>query len=222
METIGFIGGTGPQGRGMALRLGLAGYSVLLGSRSAERAQAAAAALAEAHETLSIGGDANEKICEQADILFVVVPYEGQREILAELRDEIGDCIVVSCVNHMGFDERGPRPLQVSAGSAAEECREVLPEARVVSAFHHISGPRLLHVERPMAGDVLVCGDDAAAKQRIIELVGDVAGLRGLDAGPLRLSGSIEDFTAVLVSLNRRYKFHGHIRIDGLERLEEG
>lgn len=218
MAVLGFIGGTGPQGRGLAARFGLAGHQVLLGSRDAGRAQEAAAKLGDAAAGIDVRGDDNAAVCVAAEILFVVVPYEAQRATLEPLAGAIGDKVVVNCVNAMAFDERGPFGLVVAAGSAAEECGQLLPAARVVSAFHDISATKLRKLDQPMTEDVLFCGDDEDAKAQVIALTNEVSQFRGVDCGPLRMSSSIENLTPVLVSINQRYKVHAGIRIEGLPR----
>lgn len=218
METIGFIGGTGPQGRGLAARFALAGHPVLLGSRDAARAQEIAAELAAEVPGIDVRGDENAAVCAAADLVFVVVPYDAQRKTLEPLADAIGDKIVVNCVNAMAFDERGPYGLVVEAGSAAEECAELLPGARIVSAFHDISATKLRKVDQPMTEDVLTCGDDREAKNLVIALTDRVSEFRGVDCGALRLSSAIENLTPVLVSINKRYKVHAGVRVEGLPR----
>jgi NADPH-dependent F420 reductase len=212
---IGFLGGTGPQGRGLGLRLAAAGHRVLLGSRDPERASAV---LKELRSPVgALVGVGNREACE-AEVVFVTVPYAAQRDTLAPLGDALDDKIVVTCVNALAFDERGPRPVRVEAGSAAEECALLLPRARIVSAFHDVSARRLLHLDEPVGIDVLMCGDDEDAKAEVALLAADIPGMRAVDAGPLRLSAPIEDLTAVLMSVNRRYSIHAGICVDGLAR----
>lgn len=218
--TVGFIGGTGPQGRGLGVRLAMAGYRVLVGSRTAERAQQIVAELLEQRPGLPIEGDENASVCETADLLVVVVPYDAQRDTLTSLRDAIGSKIVVSCVNALGFDKRGPYPLAVPAGSAAEECQQLLPEARVVGAWQNVSGVKLGRFDEPVEVDVPVTGDDEDARAAIAPLIEAIDGMRAVDAGPLRLTRPIEELTAVLVSINRRYRIHAGVNIAGLARAQ--
>lgn len=217
--TLGFVGGTGPQGRGLALRFAHAGYPVLIGSRSADRAKEAVSSLDGGD--LDIHGVENLDACAQSQIIFVTLPYEAQRKALEELADAIGEKIVVNCVNALDFDDVGPMPREVPIGSAAQECARLLPRARVVSAFHHVSARRLMRVDEPITADVLMCGDDEDAKQQVAHLATALPGMWPVDAGPLRLSGPIEHMTAVLLSINRRYKFHSGLRIDGIVRTDE-
>ena len=217
---LGFVGGTGPQGRGLAVRFARVGYPVWVGSRDAAKAQAAVADLDADGGRLQ--GATNLEACEAADIVFVTVPYEGQQATLPPLADAIGDKIVVNCVNALTFDGRGAMPAVVEGGSAAEECQALLPNARVVSAFHDVSARRLLKVSEPITVDVLICGDDEDAKHHIAHLAAVIPGMWGVDAGPLRMSAPIEAMTAVLLAINRRYRIHSGLRIDGIERTDEG
>jgi NADPH-dependent F420 reductase len=215
--TIGLIGGTGPQGRGLGLRLARAGHPVLLGSRTSEKAAEGVARVAEKVAGLPIEGRTNAEVCAEADVLVVVVPYEGQRATLTDLAEAIGDKVVVNAVNSLGFDERGPHAVPVAAGSAAEECQELLPSARVVGAFQNVSAVRLNRHEEPVEADVLLTGDDEVARELVAELVEVIPGLRAVHAGPLRLSRPIEELTAVLIAVNKRYKTHAGVRIAGLD-----
>jgi len=124
---------------------------------------------------------------------------------------------VISCVNPIGFDAHGPFGLDVPAGSAAEAAAALLPEAQVVGAFHHVSAVSLWRSEEPLSHeDVLVCGDDPLAKGIAIELAQAVTGRDGVDAGRLRMARQLEPLTAVLISINKRYKARSGIAISGL------
>jgi NADPH-dependent F420 reductase len=217
--TLGLLGGTGPQGRGLALRLAAAGHQVLLGSRSAERAAGVVAELvasAGSGRDLPIRGVANADAAAAADVVFLVFPFEGQAAVLPALADAIGGKLVVDVINPLGWDERGAYLLEVPEGSAAEQAQALLPGARVTAAFHH-APPRLLaDLEREVDTDVLVVGDDPAARAEVIELADQIPGCRGVDAGPLRLARQLEGFTAVVVGINRRYKIHAGVRITRL------
>jgi 8-hydroxy-5-deazaflavin:NADPH oxidoreductase len=216
--TIGFIGGTGPQGRGLGLRLAQAGYPVRLGSRSSEKAEEAVAAVAEKVPGLPVEGLPNDRVCAEADLLVVTVPYKAQRPTLTDLVEAVGDKVVVCCVNALGFDERGPYPLPVPAGSAAEECQELLPQARVVGAWQNVSAVKLGRHADPVEADVLLTGDDADAVAQVAELVEAVPGMRAVRAGALRLSRPVEEITAVLLAVNRAYKIHASLGVTGLQR----
>lgn len=214
--TIAMIGGTGPQGRGLAYRMAGGGHHVILGSRNEERAVAAADELAaRLGDRGGVTGAANLDAAGKADIVVLAVPYDGHDELVASLREAVAGKIVVSCVNPLGFDKRGAFGLTVEAGSAAETAAALLPEATVVGAFHHLSAVTLIGDDQ-LEEDVLVCGDDKEAKQRVIELARSVTGRPGVDAGKLRLARQLEPLTAVLISINRAYKTHSGIRITGL------
>ena len=211
---IGILGGTGDQGRGLARRFALAGHQVLIGSRSAERAEAAAQQLGH-----GVRGLANAAAAREADVVIAAVPWEGHGELLSALAGELVGKIVVDCVNPMGFDKRGAYALTAAEGgpaegSAAEQAAALLPGSRVVAAFHHVSAVLLLDPEvDAMDLDVLVLGDDREATDLVQALAAWIPGVRGVYAGRLRNCGQIEALTANLVSINRRYKAHAGLRI---------
>jgi 8-hydroxy-5-deazaflavin:NADPH oxidoreductase len=214
---IAFVGGTGPQGRGLGLRLAQAGYPVLLGSRTAEKAQEAVAKVADKRPDLPVEGRTNADACAEADVVVIVVPYAAQQATLGDLAEVIGDKVVVNCVNALGFDDRGPHPLPVPAGSAAEECQELLPSARVVGAWQNVSAVKLNRPDEPVDVDVLLTGDDEPAREVVATLVEAIPGMRPVHAGALRLSRPIEEMTAVLIGVNQRYKTHAGVKVAGLD-----
>jgi 8-hydroxy-5-deazaflavin:NADPH oxidoreductase len=226
-STIAVVGGTGPQGKGLAYRFALAGHPVVVGSRAAERARATAAAIAErvgagvpdtVPERVPVTGSDNGTACEQAGSVVLAVPYRGYAELLTGLRGALRSKVVVSCVNPLGFDRAGPYGLDVPDGSAAEEAQRLLPDARVVGAFHHLSAVELWkHDEMLHDEDVLVCGDDAEAKQTVMSLGRTVTGRDGLDVGALRMARQLEPLTAVLISVNKRYRVRSGVRLTGLD-----
>ena len=211
-RTVAVLGGTGPQGLGLARRFALGGLEVVLGSRSADRAVDAARPLAEAG--LPVRGAENEAAAAAGDVVVVAVPYEGHRALLERLAGTLAGKVVVDCVNPLGFDKQGAYVLDVPAGSAAQEAAAVLPGSTVVAAFHHVSAVLLADpdVER-LDGDVLVLGDDRAATDLVQDLAGRIAGMRGVYAGRLRNARQVEGLTANLVSVNRRYTAHAGVRI---------
>jgi NADPH-dependent F420 reductase len=213
--TLGLLGGTGPQGRGLALRFAAAGHRVLLGSRDAERASKVTAELL-AGRDLPVSGAANADAAAGADVVVLVFPFEGQAAVLPQLAAATGGKVVVDVINPLGWDAHGPYPLDVPEGSAAEQAQALLPEARVVAAFHHAAPKLLADLDREVDSDVLVAGDDPAAKALVCRLADEIPGCRGIDAGPLRLARQLEGFTAVLVSVNRRYRIHAGVRVTRL------
>ncbi len=212
---IALIGGTGPQGRGLAYRLALAGHHVVIGSRDAQRAVTTAGELAAGSDAMQIDGAANQESTEGADLVVVAVPYEAQESTVRGLRGLEGR-IVVSCVNPLAFDKSGPHTIDVPEGSAAEQTQKLQPDARVVAAFHHLAAPSLLDGEEPHDETVLVVGDDVQAKQVVIDICPAVAARGGLDAGPLRNAKQLEEFTAVLISINRIHKANSGLAVTGL------
>jgi 8-hydroxy-5-deazaflavin:NADPH oxidoreductase len=210
---IGVLGGTGDQGRGLARRLSMAGHRVIIGSRKAERAAAAAAELG--GDLLS--GAENRDAAAAADVVIAAMPWEGHRDLLASLAKPLAGKVVIDCVNPMGFDSRGAYALAVPEGSAAEQAAAVLPDSTVVGAFHHVPAGLLLDPAADTVDmDVLVLGDNRAGTDLVIALVGEIPGMRGIYGGRLRNCGQVEALTANLVSINRRYSAHAGIRITGV------
>jgi NADPH-dependent F420 reductase len=208
---VAVLGGTGPQGRGLARRFALAGHEVVLGSRSADKADETASALADAG---NVRGADNAGAASAGDVVIVAVPYEGHAELLESLRDELRGRIVVDCVNPLGFDKQGAYVLDVAEGSAAQQAEALLPDSTVVAAFHHVSAVLLEDPAVEDVGtDVLVLGDDREACDLVQALAGRVSGMRGVFAGRLRNARQVEGLTANLISVNRRYKAHAGLRV---------
>ena len=215
-QRIAVVGGTGPQGRGLAYRFARHGHAVVLGSRSAERADEAAATIRERLPEADVSGATNADAAAEADLVMLSVPYDGHDELVASLADALAGKVVVSCVNPLGFDEQGPYGLPLER-SAAESAAALVPSARLVGAFHHVSAVTLWgDADYLDHEDVLVCGDDADAKQQVIELARTVTGRDGVDAGRLRLARQLEPLTAVLISINKRYRTRSGVAISGL------
>jgi NADPH-dependent F420 reductase len=212
-QTIAVLGGTGPQGRGLARRFATAGMTVVLGSRTADKAEVIAAELAEATGG-NVIGVANRDAAAAGDIVLVVVPWEGHRELLESLREPLAGKIVVDCVNPLGFDKQGAFALPVEEGSATQQAASILTESRVLGAFHHISAVLLEDpsVER-VEIDVLVLGDDRQATDLVQALADTIPGVRGVYGGRIRNAHQVEAFTANLIAMNRRYKAHAGVRI---------
>ncbi|OLR90197.1 NADPH-dependent F420 reductase [Actinokineospora bangkokensis] len=211
---VGVLGGTGPQGKGLALRWAAAGLSVVLGSRAAERAESAAAELREQAGVEHITGADNAGCAAEADVVLVAVPWDGHRELLESLREPLAGKIVIDCVNPLGFDKQGPFALPVEEGSAAQQAERVLPDSRVTAAFHHVSAVSLADLSiTDLAMDVLVLGDDREATDVVRALADTVPGFRGVYGGRLRNAHQVEALTANLIAINRRYKAHAGLRI---------
>lgn len=211
--TVGVLGGTGDQGRGLAFRFGGAGLRVVLGSRDRARAEAAASSLG----LDGVRGADNATCAREAEVVVVAVPWGGHSALLASLAGDLAGKVVVDCVNPLGFDRRGAYPLAVEEGSAAQQAAALLPDSVVVAAFHHVSSVLLLDAGvESVDTDVLVLGDDRDATQVVQALASLVPGMRGVYAGRLRNAGQVEALAANLISINRRYRTHAGVRVSGL------
>lgn len=207
--TVGVLGGTGDQGRGLAYRLARAGQSVIIGSRAAERAAQAADELG-----LGIEGADNAECARRSDVVIVAVPWDGHAKTLEALRTELDGKLVVDCVNPLGFDKKGAYALTPPEGSAAEQAAALLPGSRVTAAFHHLSAvllsdPAIEEIET----DVMVLGEVRADCEIVQALAGRIPGMRGVFAGRLRNAHQVESLVANLISVNRRYRAHAGVRL---------
>lgn len=215
--TVGVLGGTGAQGRGLAYRWALAGLSVVIGSRDVGRAEEAAALLRARSGTQRVRGADNAGCAAESDLVLVAVPFAGHAVLLESLRSSLASTIVVDCVNPLGFDNRGPFVHAVPEGSAAQQAQALLPESRVTAAFHHVSAVLLNDPEVPSLDiDVLVLGDDREATDLVCALADAIPGARGIYGGRLRNAGQVEALSANLVAINKRYHAHTGIRITDL------
>lgn len=212
-RTVAVLGGTGPQGRGLARRFAAAGLPVVIGSRSAERAGDTARELAGATGGQVTGAD-NAGAAASGDIVVVAVPWDGHGELLKSLAGELAGKVVVDCVNPLGFDKQGAYALQVEEGSAAQQAAALLPDSTVIGAFHNVSAVKL---EDPAVEsvdtDVLVLGEVREATDLVQALAETIPGVRGVYGGRLRNAHQVEALTANLISVNRRYKAHAGLRI---------
>ncbi len=215
MTKIGIIGGTGPEGLGLAMRFAKAGDRVAIGSRSQERAEEAERKVKKALPEAKVRGLVNAEAVEQTEVVFLTVPWDAHQSTLENLAEAIGDKILVDVVVPMLFDRGQPKAILVDEGSAAQQARAVARQAKVVSAFHHLDGTDLQKVERPMQGDVLVCGDHRGAMKKVMALVERIEYVRALDAGGLSNSRYLEEWTVMLLHLNRIHKAHTGVRIVG-------
>jgi len=209
---VGLLGGTGPQGRGLAYRLARAGQRVVIGSRTARRAADAASTIG-----LSVTGTDNAEAARLSDIVIVTVPWDAHAATLQALRGPLAGKLVVDSVNPLGFDERGAFALRPEEGSAAEQAAALLPDSRVTAAFHHVSATVLSDPEAASVDtDVMVLGDDRADTDLVARLAERIPGVRGIYGGRLRNAHQVEGLVANLISVNRRYKTHAGVRVSGL------
>ncbi len=213
---IGIVGGTGKEGLGLGLRWARAGHEVIIGSRDAERARAKAAGLAAAAPGARVSGMSNRDAAAAADLVVLTLPANGLGATLGDLKDACRGKIVISTVVPLTFGG-GRLFTPPPQGSSAEEAQDILgADARVVAAFQHIAAHELAAGDQPIECDLLFCGGNAGAKQLVADLAASM-GLRALDAGPLSNAGPLEGITAVLATINRRYKLkNSGIKITGL------
>lgn len=213
---IGFIGGTGPEGKGLAYRFALAGHEIALGSRRRERADDAAKEIAERAPNATVRGGENLDAACDAEIVIITVPFSAQADTLPPLHDAVGGKIVVSTAVPLSFGGGKLSMPHVPEGSAAELAQALLPRAKVVGAFQNLGAAKLWKGDVPLDQDVIVCGDDADAKQRVMALAESIRGARAVDGGPLAASHYVEGITALLIGVNKRYKATTGVRIVGL------
>ena len=219
-EAIPIIGGTGALGAGLARRWAQAGVSVVLGSRSAERAEEAAAKVREAVPDADVTGLPNEEAATKGEIVFLTVPFRAQSENLNNLREALRPGqILVDCTVPLAAAVSGKatRSLGVWQGSAAQQAQEMVPEGvTVVSALHTVGAPTLADLDAELAEDILVCGDKKVDKARVARLIELIPGLRAVNAGALEMARIVEQLTPMLISVNTRYKVHAGVRLTGL------
>jgi hypothetical protein len=219
-RAIAILGGTGPQGAGLALRWARAGETVIIGSRDAARAQKTADAIrARVGPKAHISGVENAAACAATDLFMLTVPFEGQADLLKQIKPAIrpGSVLIDATVPlAAGVGGRASRTLGVWQGSAAQQTAELVPKGvSVVAAFQNVSAD-LLNGDADIDCDVLVCSDDPNATQTAIELAVKIPRIRAIDGGKLENARIVEQITALLIGLNIRHKGHGGIRITGL------
>ncbi len=219
-EPIPIIGGTGALGWGLAMRWARAGRHVVIGSRSAERANESAAKAREAAPGAEVEGLENPEAARRGPVVFLTVPFRNQSENLTNLRDvlEPGQ-ILVDCTVPLAAAVSGKatRSLGVWQGSAAQQAQEMVgDEVTVIAALHTVSAPVLGDPGAELSEDVLICGDRKADKARVARLIEAIDGLRPVNAGALEMARIVEQLTPMLISVNTRYKTHAGIRLTGL------
>jgi NADPH-dependent F420 reductase len=219
-RAIAVIGGTGPEGTGLALRWARAGETIIIGSRDAARAEQTAEAIRKrAGANAQVTGMENSAACAASDLLLLTVPFAGQAELLKQLKPAIrpGSIVIDATVPlAASVGGRASRTLGVWQGSAAQQTAELVPKGvTVAAAFHNISAD-LLNSNDDVDCDVIVCSDDPNATQVAMELAAKIAGVRAIDGGKLENVRIVEQITALLIGLNIRHKGHGGIRITGL------
>jgi len=221
-RNIAIVGGTGAEGKGLALRLAQAGTRVLIGSRDAGKAQETARAVSEAAGGAAVEGCSNSDAARGAEIVILTVPLSAQTGILKSIRDSFrpGAILVDTTVPlEIAIGGRVSRTLTLWDGSAAQQAARLAPPGiQVVAAFHSLSADALSHLDQPVECDVLICGDNAEAKTTVREVAESIPGVRGIDAGPLENARLLENAAAMLISLNLRHRVkHSGLRITGID-----
>lgn len=203
LPSVAVIGGTGRQGWGLAIRWAAVGVRVIVGSRDEAKARAAVEKAREVIGDATIEGAANWQAVAGADVVVLAVPFAGQEAILDEIREGVAGKVVIDTT--VPLRTYAPPQLErVVDGSSAQQVQRILPESRVVAAFHSVSARRLRSFREPLQEDTAVCGDDQTAKNAVIELAERI-GLRGLDTGGLEVAASLEHLAVAILRLNERY-----------------
>lgn len=220
-RTIGIVGGTGPEGLGLAFQWARAGEKVLVGSRDPQRAAEAAAQLrARMGGTAQVEGSDNASVAAQCSVIVLTVPFAAQPPLLKQLKSiwKPGTAVIDTTVPLAASVGGSPaRMLGVWQGSAAEQARELLPPSLGLAAAFHNLGAELLGKDAPVDCDILVCGDDEDAKRIAMQLASKIPGARAINGGKLENARIAESLTALLIGLNIRYKVHSAgVRFTGL------
>jgi hypothetical protein len=219
-RAIAVLGGTGPEGFGLALRWARAGESVIIGSRDANRAVEAATRIArQTGGTASITGAENSAAVAATDLIVLTVPFEGHAALLKQIKTSFraGSILIDATVPlAASVGGRATRTLGVWQGSAAQQSAELVPkEVAVVAAFQNVSAD-LLGGDLPVECDVIACSDDPSATQVALSLAAKIPGVRAIDGGRLENARILEQITALLIGLNIRHKGHSGVRFTGL------
>lgn len=209
---MAIVGGTGNLGSALALRLGAPGVKIIIGSRDAEKAKNAVQTLKPKLRAGELVGTTNREAVTGADFVVIAVPYEGHAQMVSDLKGQLSGKVVIDSVVPL----KKIQPFVPTAGSALQEAQQIIgDEAPVIGALHNISAVDLGDVDAPL-GDVLVCGDNAEAKQKVIQIIERI-GAKAYDAGSASCAYVIEGLTGVIINLNRKYKSkHGSIKITGI------
>lgn len=223
-QPIPIIGGTGALGAGLALRWARAEVPVVIGSRSAERAEEAAARIRDTVPGAEAEGLVNEEAAKRGEIVFLTVPFRAQSENLNNLRTALSPGqILVDCTVPLAAAVSGKatRSLGVWQGSAAQQAQEMVPEGvTVIAALHTVSAPGLGDLGHELDEDIPICGDRKADKARVARLIERIDGLRAVNAGALEMARIVEQLTPLLISVNTRYKTHAGLRITNLPQAD--
>ncbi|HEX9775421.1 MAG TPA: NADPH-dependent F420 reductase [Actinomycetota bacterium] len=212
---VAFIGGTGPAGIGIGARLARSGHEVVIGSRLADRADAAAEQIRALVPGATVFAGTNEEILDGAEVVMLTVRDDAQRQTLLQIGKQLAGKVVVSMANPLRIGNGTATYVQPPEGSLAEEAQRDAPDARIVSAFHELRVDKFSRLDEDLHSDTLVCGDDDRAKKLVMRLARDV-GVRPVDAGALLNSRYVEAFVCILITINFRYKATTSLSITGL------
>lgn len=220
---IGILGGTGPAGTSLGLRLASVGYGIVIGSRSLERAMQVVeeelVKFPELSDRLAAGDNSAASAC---DVVVIATPWDSAAATVQENADALQGKIVISMANALVRVAGEFQPLLPPRGSVAAHVQAAVPGCRVVAAFHHLPAKELGHLGSPIDSDVLICSDDASALEEVSDIVSHIPGCRPLDAGQLSNATAIEAFTAVLLQLNVRYKTRVAPKLTGIKTTPRG
>jgi 8-hydroxy-5-deazaflavin:NADPH oxidoreductase len=215
---IGVLGATGPAGSGLAARLALNGYDVVLGSRSKYRAMEARDLLLERWEGHNLPIEASDNLgAAAADVVVIATPWDAATSTALQVGDQLKGKVVISMCNALAKVGLEFQPLVPPRGSVAANIQAAVPKARVAAAFHHVPAKELGDLHEPVESDVLVCSDHRSATDTATEIVNQLPALRALDAGQLSNAAPIEAFAAVLLQLNIRYKTRAAVKFTGIK-----
>lgn len=212
-QSVGILGGTGPAGRGVAVRLAAAGHRVVIGSRDAARAREVAGSLPAGPGAIEGADNAGAALCE---VVVVATPWDSAVATVRALGASLAGKLVISMVNALAREGKEVIPLYPPRGAMAAQIAAVLPESRVVGAFHHLPAALMEDLASGLEADVAVVGDDAEARAVVVSLIDAMPGLRAVEVGSMSLAGAVEAFTAVCVSINIRHRAHSSVAFRGL------
>jgi 8-hydroxy-5-deazaflavin:NADPH oxidoreductase len=214
---VGILGGTGPAGRGVAVRLAESGLAVTIGSRDAGRAASVAGDVVGRWPALSLDvTGADNAVAAEADVIVVATPWDSALSTVRSLREPLAGKVVVCMANALVKDGREMLALVPPRGSVAAGVQAALPGSMVAASLHHLPAAEMENLDSGLEADVLVCSDYEEARSVTMELVERMRGLRALDAGSLNQAAAIEAFTAVCITLNMRYRAHSTLRMVGI------
>lgn len=216
-NSIGILGGTGPAGRAFAARLASVGFDVIVGSRSAERAEEACEKVTSKWSDLDLSVSAADNAgAAGADMVVIATPWDAAASTATECAEMLSGKVLISMANAITMIEGELQPVVPARGSIAAGVQFAVPDAQVVAAMHHVPARELGDLSSPVECDVLVCSDHADAARAVMEVLDRIPGLRPVDSGHLAASTAIEALTAVLLGINARYRTRSTIRLNGL------